>query len=358
MFARNRSFFGAGAILLLAFAGASAFGSSDADVAFKVNGKNFTMGEVRKENQSDFYEVEKKRYELVEQLARQTYLDSFWQKQAKDTGKSVDEAQKIYFEKNVKIKDKEIQETIDRFKDHPQLSKLDKDEQKRQVVEYLREREKQGLTESLFEAAMKKGDLVIAYPMPTEPLFSIKVTAQDHVRYNAGPDFTKPKGCAGDECPVTIVEYSEFQCPFCSRILPDVKKLMADYEGKLRWIVRDFPLSFHPRARPAAIAAHCAGSQNKYWEMYLQLFENQSALEDADFEKYATKIGVDMKKWKSCVATPDEVAKVIDLNFESGAKYGVTGTPAFFINGRKLSGALPYAEFKRVIDDELNKKKS
>jgi protein-disulfide isomerase len=92
--------------------------------------------------------------------------------------------------------------------------------------------------------------------------------------------------------------------------------------------------------------------------MYLQLFENQSALEDADFEKYATKIGVDMKTWKSCVAAPDAVAKVIDQNFESGAKYGVTGTPAFFINGRKLSGALPYAEFKRVIDDELNKKKS
>ncbi len=331
---------------------------SDQDVAYKVNGKDYTFGEIKKENQSSFYDVDKKRYELVEQLARQTYLDNFWQKQAKESKTSVEEAQKKYFDKNIKVKDQEVTETMERFKDHPQLSKLDKKEQKKQIVEYLQERERQALVEGIFDAGMKKGELVISFPMPDEPLYSIKVVSEDHARYNAGPDFLTPKGCKGDECPITIVEYSEFQCPFCSRVMPDVKKVLKDYEGKVRWVVRDFPLSFHPRARPAAIVAHCAGQQKKFWEMYNELFDNQSALGDEDFVKYAKNINLDVKKWQDCVKKPGVVEAQIDKNFESGSKYGVSGTPAFFINGRKLSGALPYQEFKRVIDAELNRKKS
>jgi protein-disulfide isomerase len=130
--------------------------------------------------------------------------------------------------------------------------------------------------------------------------------------------------------------------------------LLTDYKGKIRWTVRDFPLDFHARARPAAIAAHCAAKQGKYWHMYRSLFENQTKLSDADFKKYAGGIkGLDMAAWEKCVAAPADVLAIIDANMRTGSQNGVSGTPAFFINGRRLSGALPYEEFKRVIEDEL-----
>jgi len=256
--------------------------------------------------------------------------------------------------KNAKVSKKEIKETLDRFKDHPQLKKLSEKEQKSHVTDYLAERKKREIEDDILEKARKSGDLKILYDRPKEPTYDVKVTKDDNVRYGPNPGDIKPAGCNGDDCAITVVEYSEFQCPFCSRVLPSVKRLMAEYKGKVRWIVRDFPLSFHQRARPAAIAAHCAAKQDKYWYMYNELFDNQRALEDKDFEKYAKNIkGLKFDEWKACTEKPGDVEKLIDKNFATGSKLGVSGTPAFFINGRRLSGALPYEEFQRVFDEEL-----
>ena len=153
------------------------------------------------------------------------------------------------------------------------------------------------------------------------------------------------------------MEYSEFQCPFCSKVVPDTKRILAEYKGKIRWIVRDFPLSFHDRAKPAAIAAKCAAEQGKYWNMYSQLFDNQRNLGDSDLKSYADKIGLDKGKYDQCVANPGPMEAKIEKNMQTGMALGVSGTPAFFINGRRLSGAMPYSEFKRIIDDELSGKK-
>ncbi len=132
---------------------------------------------------------------------------------------------------------------------------------------------------------------------------------------------------------------------------------MTEYKGKVRWIVRDFPLSFHDRAKPAAIAATCAGQQNKYWQMYKTIFDNQQKLGDSDLEQYAKQVGVDMKRWQTCLKNPKEIEAEIEANMRSGMSLGVNGTPAFFINGRKLPGAVPFADFRRVIEDELKAKK-
>ena len=160
-------------------------------------------------------------------------------------------------------------------------------------------------------------------------------------------------GCAGEACPITVVEFSEFQCPFCERVLPAVRQLLNDYKGKVRWIVRDFPLGFHKRARPAAVAARCAKQQGKYWEMYEELFKNQRSLEDEDLKKYAKNVGLNLDKFLKCFGNPEDQLKVIEKNFRSGEELGVTGTPAFFINGRRIAGALPYDEFKRIFEEEL-----
>lgn len=324
------------------------------DPAFRIAGKTTSMEEVAKSDQSAFYEIERKKYELIERLARERYLEHFWAQRAKETNTSVEAARQAYMTKNVSVSNKEVNETLDKFKDHPQLKKLAKAEQEKQVRDYLRDKSEREVLDNVVDSALKKGDLVITFPKPEEPVYQVNVTEVDHVRYGPSPKDTKPAGCSND-CAITIVEYSEFQCPFCERVMPDVKRVLTEYKGKVRWITRDFPLSFHDRARPAAVAAHCAGDQGKFWDMYTTLFENQNALGDADFEKYAQKIEVDMAKWQECVKSPGPKNELIDRHFQSGVKLGVSGTPAFFINGRRLSGALPFSEFKRVIDEELKR---
>jgi len=338
--------------------------AEDKQPAFKIGSKVTTMDQVYKEDQASFYDIDKKKYELIENIAKQKYLDYFWETQAKESGKSVAEAQKAYEKKNLKVSEKEVQQTLEKFKNHPSLAKLDHKEQERQIRDYLTERARRDLYDGIIEAGMKKGDLVVSYPEPEEPIYSVPVRADDLVKYGPEATDSKPSGCKGDACAITVVEYSEFQCPFCGRVQPDTRRLLTDYKGKIRWIVRDFPLSFHDRARPAAIAAKCAAEQGqaKYWAMYRTLFDNQRNLSDNDLKTYADKVGLNKAKFDKCVAHPSAVEKKIDMNQQSGIALGVSGTPAFFINGRRLSGAMPYSEFKRIIDEELsgkhNKKKS
>jgi protein-disulfide isomerase len=153
---------------------------------------------------------------------------------------------------------------------------------------------------------------------------------------------------------VTLVEFSDYECPFCSRADATVQQLQKDYGSKLRVVMKQNPLSFHPRAKPAALAALAAGEQGKYWEYHSKLFANAKAMQDADLEKYARELGLDLNRWKADMANP-KLAAVIDRDQALAGKVGASGTPAFFINGRFLSGAQPIDNFKALIDEELGK---
>ncbi|WP_224362202.1 DsbA family protein [Hyalangium versicolor] len=157
-----------------------------------------------------------------------------------------------------------------------------------------------------------------------------------------------------DEALVTIVEFSDYQCPFCSRAHTTVQKLREDYGNKVRVVMKQNPLPFHPRAKPAAMAALAAGEQGKYWEMHDLLFANNRALEDTDFEKHAQEIGLDLPKFKQSQTNP-KFQQIIDRDQALASQLGANGTPAFFINGRFLSGAQPIENFKAIIDEELSK---
>jgi protein-disulfide isomerase len=158
-----------------------------------------------------------------------------------------------------------------------------------------------------------------------------------------------------EKAPITIVEFSDFECPFCVRAEETIKQVMKEYDGKVRLVYRDFPLPFHPNAQKAAEAAHCAGDQGKYWEMHEQLFQNQKALAVADLKAHAKTLGLDGGKFEKCLDS-GEKAKEVEEHKKAGAEVGVTGTPAFFVNGVVLTGAQPVGEFKSIIDRELAKK--
>ena len=157
------------------------------------------------------------------------------------------------------------------------------------------------------------------------------------------------------DAPVTIVEFSDYECPFCGRFYNDaLKQIRSEYidTGKVRVVYRDFPLSFHPDAQKAAEAAECAGKQNKYWEMHDKLFENNTALGVANLKQYAVDIGLNAEQFNSCLDN-GETASEIRADFSDGSAAGVSGTPTFFINGQKIVGAQPYAAFKAAIDAAL-----
>jgi protein-disulfide isomerase len=168
--------------------------------------------------------------------------------------------------------------------------------------------------------------------------------------YKVPIDGAQARGPAGAK--VTIVEWADFQCPFCSRVDPTISELMKDYEGEVRHVFMHNPLPMHNRALPAAIAAEAAGRQGKFWQMYALLFENQHELGDEAILKYAKKLKLNAKKFKRDLADP-QLAEHIKQQQELATSLGARGTPAFFVNGRFLSGAQPKDAFKVLIEEEL-----
>jgi predicted DsbA family dithiol-disulfide isomerase len=133
--------------------------------------------------------------------------------------------------------------------------------------------------------------------------------------------------------PVTIVEFSDFECPYCGQAHPILAHVMDELEGRVRLVFRHFPLSAHPNAMPAARAAIAAGNQGKFWEMHDMLFEHQGQLEEDDLARYAEELGLDMARFRTDLASA-ETQRVIERDRELGERLGVEGTPSFFVNGR------------------------
>jgi len=160
--------------------------------------------------------------------------------------------------------------------------------------------------------------------------------------------------------PVVIIEYSEYQCPYCQRYVDEtLTQITAKYveTGKVYYAFKDFPLDFHPNARPAAQAAHCAGEQEAYWEMHDLLFAKRAVWSDQgnakeSFVTYAGSLGLDETAFSQCLDS-GRYNEIIDANIQEGARFGVRGTPAFFVNVHFISGAQPFAVFEAAIEAEL-----
>ena len=181
---------------------------------------------------------------------------------------------------------------------------------------------------------------------PSAPSPTVQVSADDD----------PVKGDAN--APIEIIEFSDFQCPFCGRFFSDtLPQLQKEYidTGKAKLVYRDFPLSsIHPQATPAAEAAECAKEQNKFWEFHDKIFQNQAAMSDASYKQWAKDLGLNAQQFNDCVDNRKYKSEV-EKDYQDGQSAGVSGTPAFFVNGIKISGAQPFASFKTIIDQELAK---
>jgi len=156
--------------------------------------------------------------------------------------------------------------------------------------------------------------------------------------------------------PLTIIQFSDYQCPFSKSYFDETEGLiLSNYGDQVRYVFRDFPLvTIHPQAQKAAEAAQCAFDQGRFWQYHDMLFKYQNALEVADLKAYAAALGLDESAFNLCLDS-SEYAQEVEKDIEDGQSYGVLGSPTFFINGRKVAGALPYSTFKTVIEEELAK---
>ncbi len=194
--------------------------------------------------------------------------------------------------------------------------------------------------------------LLAEVPTPVEPAAPAAAPAPAERVDNL--DIAKAPVKGARDAKVTVVIFSDFQCPFCSRAVPTLKALEEQYPGKLRFAFKHQPLPFHDKARLAAAASMAAAEQGKFWQYHDLLFAHQAELDRASLEKYAQEAGLNVATFKAALdANRYEAALTADVN--EAQRAGVNGTPTFFINGRRLVGAQPVDAFKAIIDDELAK---
>jgi predicted DsbA family dithiol-disulfide isomerase len=157
-----------------------------------------------------------------------------------------------------------------------------------------------------------------------------------------------------EHSPIELIEFSDFECPFCLRAHATVEQVLSAYGDRVRFVYRQFPLPIHPHAVAAAEASECANEQGQFWPYYGRLFADPAKLEDGDLKADAVALGLDVAQFNGCVDSR-HYRDAVERDIKEGAAVGVTSTPTFFINGRQLTGAQSFEVFKRVIDEELSR---
>jgi len=192
---------------------------------------------------------------------------------------------------------------------------------------------------------------------PQSPESSVSTGGQTQPGSTQGTTITEQDHVRGDfDAPVTIVEYSDYECPFCGRFHPTIKQVLAEYPGQVRWVYKHFPLDqIHAQARPAAEASECIFEQkgnDGFWQFTDGLFENQSRLGESFYKELAAQIGLNVDQFNNCFSSRKYKDKV-ETDYQEGIRLGVRGTPGSFINGKSIPGAVPYSSLKAVVDQAL-----
>jgi protein-disulfide isomerase len=278
-----------------------------------------------------------KLYEVREQALESLISDRILEPAAKKENLPVDQFIRKQVEAKVPlVSEKEAADFFEKNKERmpPQFRDKKFEEVKNEIVQGLTGQKRQEAVGGIIDEIRAKAGVKILLQAP-----KVEVAA-------VGPS----KGPA--DAKVTIVEFSDFQCPFCSRGRQTIDEVTKAYGDKVRVVFRDFPLSFHENAKKAAEAGQCANEQGKFWAMHDWMFDNQKSLEVPNLKEAAKKLGLDSAKFDQCL-TSGKFASAVEDNIKAGTTAGVRGTPAFFVNGVFLNGALPFDKFKTEIDRAL-----
>jgi protein-disulfide isomerase len=299
-----------------------------------VDGKAITAAELDEMVGSKLFNIRQQEYQLRRQALDEAITKRLLEQEAAARKISTDELSRIEIEgKAAPVTEAEKKDFYEKNK--PRFGQKPEAEALQQIEAGLRQQKQRERRATFVKELRDKAGVKVMLEPPR-----VTVAAGDN----------PAKGPAN--APVTLIEFSDFQCPYCARVTPTLKRLQEAYPDKLRIVFRDLPLAMHKNAQIAAEAAACANEQGKFWEMHDRLFANQAKLEAADLKQHAVDLALDATAFNKCFDAGKYKAN-IKRDAEEAGRLGLSGTPAFFINGRLLVGAQPYESFVQVIDEEL-----
>jgi protein-disulfide isomerase len=315
---------------------ADAPASGDPEVYAVVGGQEITREEVEASVAADLLRLEQERHAALEKGLEGLIADRLASVEAEARGITVEEL----FEQEIADKvSQPTDEEVDAFyeKNKAQI-RQPKEEIADQIKRYLMQQQQQSAVAGMLEALKKKHAV-------TSHLEPFRVTVESSGFPSVGPE----------DAPVTIVEFSDFECPYCGRIVPTLEKVRSTYPEQVRLVFRQFPLiGIHPNAMQAALASLCANEQQGFWKMHDAMFGEQHALSVEQLKEKAAKLELDTEAFDACLDS-DKYEAAVRADIDAGSAVGVSATPALFINGRLISGAQPFENIAAVIDDELDR---
>ena len=308
-------------------------------VTFK--GGTITENEVITAGSSELFEIQEQEYQIKRGVAYKLAKDKVVALEAKQLKKTPETLVDEYVQKN-------YQPVVEEMAKDYYLQNKDRIQQPYESikVELMKQMNNNLINEAqqqYYQELFKKYDVKLTLQEPMGQKVNINVQNDPYW----GPENAK----------VVVVEYSDFECPYCQRIQSDIHKIRGEYKDKIKWVFKDFPLSFHAQAKLAHIAANCAHQQNKFFDFQYSIFDSNENLKEENLYKVAINLGLNISDFKTCIQDKDaSVVKEIETDIEEGVKNGVKGTPTLFVNGKKQKNFRDYTSMKAVLDAELQSK--
>jgi protein-disulfide isomerase len=330
-----------GLAMIVCLAAGKGWGSSPQEpgedrVMAEVDGEFITAEAVEEALGYRLYQLKQQLYRLQRQKLDELIAEKLLQRAAAGQGISVQQLLEAEVMAKVQVTDQEVKAFYQEHKDSLQAPEAVAWEAIKRHLEHTKQAElKSQLVEGLRARAQVRDYL--------------QAPARLQVDYLVvpGAPFKGPKNA-----PITIVEFSDFQCPFCAKAQAILREVLDAYPTQVRLVYRHFPLERHPEAKLAAEAAECAAQQGKFWEYHDQVWANASQLNRDQLRAIAEEIRLDVQVFATCLEAGKPQTRLAE-DVADGREAGVRGTPTFFINGRMVEGAPPFATFKRIIDQQL-----
>lgn len=312
-----------------------------AGVVAKINGEEITEDMLVGDAQLELMQIKKQEYDLKMAQLNKLVIDRVLGAEAKKEGLANTEEyiSKKVVKGEIKISDADYKKFV-KEKNIPE-SNIN-DQVKERIFSYMKEQKREEMVQAQVAKLTKSSPVEVYFSKP---------------KSNVQVDVGQAPFAGGENAKVTIVEFSDFQCPFCGRGAKTIDEVKKKYGNKVKIAFKHFPLPMHKEAGPASEASMCVWElgKDKFWKFHDIMFANQDKLDNENLVKHAKAVGVDEKKFKECFDSK-KYADFVRQDMAYGEKLGVRSTPTFFINGQLLSGALPLDAFAEIIDEELNAK--
>ena len=311
---------------------------SDKDAA-TFDGGTISLEETESAAALQLYELQKNQYQVQYQSLLNILKDKLIAKEAKSLGKSENEVMDAYLNEKYK------EPTDEMLQYYYQNSRIRKsfNEVKDDLKNELRERIMESLKYDYTQELMKKYNAKILLKEPKAPSMKVDTEGQ--------------KYWGNKDAKVVIIEFSDFECPYCKQMQPEVLKIKAKYEDKIKWVFMDFPLSFHRQAKHAHLAAICSGEQVDYFKVQQKLFSSSPDLSPQTVSKIVKASGVNMEKYNKCMSNPSGKPGEQLRKLESIIKYvvnlGIRSTPSILVNGQYYTGVRSFDSMQKIIEENL-----